>query len=89
MRIKIWTLGNISVKLVARAVEAAWPTARTTITTPTPPLPAKAEAAAGGTSRLARPDHYPLGTDRAADPIRVLHDAPPRAEGGNSTAPQS
>jgi hypothetical protein len=68
---RLWVPGVIPAALVARAVEAAWPAARTTITTPTPSINAQA-VTTGGVLRLAHPDHYPIATDHTDDPIRPL-----------------
>jgi energy-coupling factor transporter ATP-binding protein EcfA2 len=71
LHIQLWVPGPIPATLIARAIEAAWPAARTTITTPTPPIPQPA-VATGGVLRLARPDHHPIATDHKDDPTRAL-----------------
>jgi hypothetical protein len=71
LHIRLWVPGMIPAALIARAIEAGWPAARTTITTPTPPFPDHAMAT-GGVLRLARPDHHPIATTHADDPIRPL-----------------
>ncbi len=71
LHIQLWVPGGIPAALVARAIEAAWPAARTTITTPAAPIPINA-VTTGGTLRLARPDHHPLTTRHEQDPIRAL-----------------
>src|SRR4051794_11699922 len=47
LRIQIWVPGPVPAGLVARAVEAAWPSARTTITESSAPLPADAASTGG------------------------------------------
>jgi uncharacterized protein DUF87/type IV secretory system conjugative DNA transfer VirD4/TraG family protein len=74
LRIQLWIPGIVPAGMVARAIEAAWPAARTTITTPQP-LIREAAAVTGGMLRLARPDHYPIATNHSfagVDPIRAL-----------------
>jgi Helicase HerA, central domain/TraM recognition site of TraD and TraG len=70
VEIRMWVPGQVPPGLVERAVEAAWPGART-LSPPLPPLPA-GSLAAGGLLRLARPGHLPLRTDHPADPQRAL-----------------
>ena len=85
LHLGMWVPGCIPAALVARAVEAAWPAARTTLTAPRPLIPDRPDRSGGvvvtgGVLRLARPDHHPIatshtmtgGTGRAADPIRAL-----------------
>jgi hypothetical protein len=71
LHLQLWVPGPVPAILVARAVEAAWPAARTTITTPTQPVPDGA-VTTGGVLRLARPDHHPIATGHTGDPIRAL-----------------
>ncbi|GLY79205.1 hypothetical protein Airi01_074720 [Actinoallomurus iriomotensis] len=71
LHIRLWVPGVVPTALIARAIEAAWPAARTTITAPTSPFPGHAMAT-GGVLRLARPDHHPINTTHAEDPIRPL-----------------
>ncbi|GAB3971388.1 hypothetical protein GCM10029978_046480 [Actinoallomurus acanthiterrae] len=87
LHIQLWVPGPVPAALVARAVEAAWPAARTTITTPTPQIPADAMAT-GGTLRLARPDHHPIATGHKDDPIRALLGAATGITVGQSTVVQ-
>jgi predicted ATPase len=73
LSLRVWVPGVVPPGLVERAVESAWPAARTE-TTPAeenPPLP-KDCAVAGGRLRLALPGCYPLRTDHDADPLRAL-----------------
>jgi hypothetical protein len=72
LQLALWVPAMISPHLVARAVEAAWPGARTrTIDAPPAPLP-EAAVVRGGTLRLAGPDWYPLRTDHDSDPLRAV-----------------
>ncbi|MEU6355692.1 DUF87 domain-containing protein [Streptomyces sp. NPDC047072] len=78
IRLRLWVPGVIPPGMVERAVEAAWPGARTR-TTPVPPLPDASNReteAAGGDLRLARTEALPIRTDFPADPIRALLGAP-------------
>lgn len=68
---QLWVPGPIPAGLVARAIEAAWPAARTQVTAPHPLVPASA-VASGGVLRLARPDHHPIATAHTFDPLRPL-----------------
>jgi len=64
--------GTLSARLVAQAVEAAWPGARTRIDhEPSPPLPPQTTIRAG-TLRLAAPEWWSLRTDHDSDPLRAL-----------------
>ncbi|MFC8676874.1 type IV secretory system conjugative DNA transfer family protein [Streptomyces griseorubiginosus] len=74
MRLRMWVPGVIPPGMVERAVEAAWPGARTR-TTPAPSLlsaPGQKTEASGGDLRLARTEALPIRTDFPADPIRAL-----------------
>ncbi|MGH8996767.1 MAG: type VI secretion protein, partial [Acidimicrobiales bacterium] len=68
--ISLWVPSTVPPGLVERAVEAAWPGARTTTTPAVAPLPVG--VATGGELRLAAGDHYPLRTDHRVDPLRPL-----------------
>ena len=57
--------------LVERAVEAAWPGARTETVPAVPPLVGDG-VATGGALALALPEHYPLRTEHKVDPLRPL-----------------
>lgn len=76
LRARLWVPGCIPAGLIARAVEAAWPAARTSISEPRAAFPQEAHLVTGGVLRLARPDHHPISTDgstgRGADPVRAL-----------------
>ncbi|TDD62757.1 ATP-binding protein, partial [Actinomadura darangshiensis] len=71
LAIQVWVCGPVPAGLVARAVEAAWPAARTQVLDPQLLVPAGA-VTASGTLRLARPDHHPIAADQRTDPIRAL-----------------
>ena len=72
MTIRLWVPGTIPPGLIERAVEAAWPGARTVTRPAGPPLPPGA-AVAGGTLRLARPEILPLSTSHDPEaPLRAL-----------------
>jgi hypothetical protein len=66
-----WVPGTIPPGLVERAVEAAWPGARTETIPAGPPLVGEG-VATGGTLRLALPEHYPLRAEHKVDPLRPL-----------------
>ena len=66
-----WVPGSIPPGLVERAVEAAWPGARTETIPARPPLVGDG-VATGGTLRLALPEHYPLRAEHKVDPLRPL-----------------
>jgi hypothetical protein len=76
LRIRLWVPGGIPAGLIARAIEAAWPAARTSVTEPVTVFSEQARAVAGGVLRLARPDHHPISADagsgRGGDPVRAL-----------------
>ncbi|MCE7009918.1 type IV secretion system DNA-binding domain-containing protein [Kibdelosporangium philippinense] len=79
--IKLWVPGVIPPALVERAIEAAWPGAHTsTSSPPDPPLPPPSSGqrrlVVGGELRLARPEALPIRTAFDADPIRALIGAP-------------
>jgi Type IV secretion-system coupling protein DNA-binding domain len=70
--IGLWVPGVVSARLVARAVEAAWPGARTRIDhQSSPPLPTSSSLR-GGVLRLAGPEWWGLRTDHDSDPLRAL-----------------
>jgi hypothetical protein len=69
--IAIWVPAMVPEGMVERAVEAAWPGARTEPTEAPPPLPGYA-LTTGGELRLAQPEQYPLKTDHEVDPLRSL-----------------
>jgi hypothetical protein len=69
--IALWVPGVVPPGLVERAVEAAWPGARTEVTEATAPL-ADMGSVTGGALRLAQPEHYPLKDDHDVDSFRPL-----------------
>jgi hypothetical protein len=69
--IALWVPSVVPLGMVERAVEAAWPGARTETTEPSPPLPGQGFAT-GGELRLAQPEQYPLKADHDVDPLRPL-----------------
>jgi Trk K+ transport system NAD-binding subunit len=71
LTISLWVPGGIPPGLVERAVEAAWPGARTETRPASPPL-AGAGIATGGSLSLAAGDRYMLRTDHKVDPLRPL-----------------
>ena len=66
-----WVPGTVPPGLVERAVEAAWPGARTETIPAAPPLTGDG-VATGGELRLALPEQYPLRTAHKVDPLRPL-----------------
>ena len=71
LTIALWVPGPIPPGLVERAVEAAWPGARTETVPATAPL-AGGGVATGGALALALPEHYPLRSAHKVDPLRPL-----------------
>ena len=71
LAVSIWVPGGIPPGLVERAVEAAWPGARTETRPATPPLTGSG-VATGGSLSLACGEEYPLRTDHKVDPLRPL-----------------
>jgi hypothetical protein len=71
LKIGLWVPGPVPPGLVERAVEAAWPGARTLVVVPFSPLPGDGPATAG-TLRLASAEWLPLRTDHSADPLRSV-----------------
>ncbi|MEV5576817.1 hypothetical protein AB0L06_42915 [Spirillospora sp. NPDC052269] len=72
-RIRLWVPGNVPDGLAEHAVEAAWPSARTTTipadqAVPIPP----SQWASGGWLMLARGEHLPLKDRHNNDPLRAL-----------------
>lgn len=72
VQIRVWVPGSVPRGIIERAIEAAWPGARThTSPASGPPLPAD-WVTIGGRMRMARPDWLPLRADHPADPLRAL-----------------
>ena len=76
VQIGMWVPAAIPPGLVERALEAAWPGARTTTSPAPPPLPScppgQRQVVVAGQLRLARPEALPIRTDFDADPVRAL-----------------
>lgn len=77
VKIRVWVPGTIPPGLVERAVESAWPGARTHSGRARPPLPGpgawQQRVLAGGELRLARPESLPIRIDYGGgDPVRDL-----------------
>jgi Type IV secretion-system coupling protein DNA-binding domain/TraM recognition site of TraD and TraG len=71
LTIALWVPGTIPSELVSRAVEAAWPGARTETVPAVPPL-SESDTSTGGELRLAMPEQYPIRTEHKVDPLRPL-----------------
>ncbi|MHB1856973.1 MAG: helicase HerA domain-containing protein, partial [Acidobacteriaceae bacterium] len=71
LTISLWVPGGIPPGLVERAVEAAWPGARTDTRAATPPLTGSG-VATGGSLTLAAGEQYMLRTGHKVDPLRPL-----------------
>jgi hypothetical protein len=78
IRIRLWVPGVVPPGMVERAIEAAWPGARTRTAPAAPPTLSAGphSETAGGELRLARPEALPIRTTFPADPIRALLGAP-------------
>jgi hypothetical protein len=71
LTISIWVPGAVPPGLVERAVEAAWPGARTDTIPAMPPLIGTG-LVTGGQLGLATAECYPIRTDHRVDPLRPL-----------------
>ncbi len=90
LTIAVWLPGMVAPRLVERAIEAAWPGARTRTTTPaTPPLPV-GKRVGGGMLGLAQPEWYALRgqADHPSDPLRALLGAAEELGAGESAIVQ-
>jgi hypothetical protein len=87
LAVALWVPGAVPPGLVARAVEAAWPGARTETADAVSPLSGPG-VATGGELRLARPEHYPLRVDHKVDPLRPLLGALAGLDEGESACVQ-
>ena len=87
LRVGIWIPGAVPPGMVERAVEAAWPGARTEVSDPPEPLPA-AWAAMGGELALALEDWLPLRLEHPTDPFRALAGAAGGLSGDQAAAVQ-
>lgn len=81
VQIRLWVPGTVPAGMVERAIEAAWPGARTRTEQAAPPLAAEADDArrqiiTGGVLRLARSEALPIRNNFDADPLRALLGAP-------------
>ncbi|WP_258348986.1 type IV secretory system conjugative DNA transfer family protein [Saccharopolyspora gregorii] len=78
--LRLWVPGVIPPGLVERAVEAAWPGARTSTEPATPPLPGpehgQQRVLVAGELHLGRPEALPIRTSFDADPLRGVIGAP-------------
>ncbi|MEU5437171.1 DUF87 domain-containing protein [Streptomyces sp. NPDC020719] len=77
VHIQLWIPGGVPPGMVERAVEAAWPGARTRTRSATPPVALGPDAdAATGELRLARSEALPIRSEFPVDPLRALLGAP-------------
>jgi energy-coupling factor transporter ATP-binding protein EcfA2 len=85
----LWAPGTIAPHLIERAVEAAWPGARASVTDAIPPLPDQdGGAVLGGGLRLAGGPWQPLRTEHFLDPLRALLGAAGELAGGETAVVQ-
>ncbi|MGE6736916.1 type VI secretion protein, partial [Streptomyces sp. NPDC059900] len=87
LRIQLWVPGTLPPGLVERAIESAWPGARTD-SRPCTPHPTAGVWAATGELRLARGEALPLRTDFPLDPLRALLGAPAGLDAGERAVVQ-
>ncbi|OPG14203.1 hypothetical protein B1L11_04020 [Microbispora sp. GKU 823] len=71
VQIRMWVPGTVPQHLVDHAIEAAWPSARTTVVEAAPPIPLSGQAT-GGHLVIARSERLPLRHDHDHDPLRAL-----------------
>ncbi|MEO3891308.1 TraM recognition domain-containing protein [Nonomuraea sp. B5E05] len=71
VRILMWVPGTVPQHLVDHAVEAAWPSARTTVVEADPPVPLSGRTI-GGQFVIAREERLPIRDDHDQDPLRAL-----------------
>ncbi len=88
VRFGIWVPGTVAPGLVERAVEGAWPGARTITHNPPPDPIREGQMVEGGQLRLGQPGRYPLAVDLDADPLRVLLSAASGPEPGETATVQ-
>lgn len=69
--IRLWVPGAIPQHLVEHAIEAAWPSAGTSVREAAPPVPLTG-LSYGGQLKVARIERLPIRHDHATDPIRAL-----------------
>jgi TraM recognition site of TraD and TraG/Type IV secretion-system coupling protein DNA-binding domain len=87
MTISLWVPGTVPPGMAERAIEAAWPGARTASGPAVAALPDGALVTAGAL-RLARPDVLPLKAGHDADPLRALLGAAAGLPGGDRAVVQ-
>src|SRR6266508_6190903 len=90
LTIGLWLPGMVAPRLVERAVEAAWPGARTRTRTPAPPPLPVGQRVGGGALRLAQPEWYALRghPEHPTDPLRALLGAAEELGAGESAIVQ-
>jgi hypothetical protein len=89
LTVGLWVPGMVAPHLVERAVEAAWPGARASLTDATPPLSDEAGMRVlGGALRLAGGPWQPLRTEHWVDPLRALLGAAGELAGGETAVVQ-
>jgi len=90
LTIGLWLPGMVAPRLVERAVEAAWPGARTHTRTPAPPPLPVGNRVGGGALRLAQPEWYGLRgqAEHTSDPLRALLGAAEELGAGESAIVQ-
>ncbi len=87
LTISLWVPGTVPPGMAERAIEAAWPGARTASGSAVAALPRGALVTAGAL-RLARPEALPLKTGHDADPLRALLGAAAGLPGGDRAVVQ-
>ncbi len=90
LTIALWLPGMVAPRLVERAIEAAWPGARTRTITPAPPPLPVGKRVGGGALRLAQPEWYGLRgqAEHPTDPLRALLGAAEELGAGESAIVQ-
>ncbi|MFG1873577.1 type IV secretory system conjugative DNA transfer family protein [Sphaerisporangium sp. NPDC049003] len=71
VRIRLWVPGVIPQHLVEHAVEAAWPSARTSLQIADSPVPLTGQSL-GGQFKVARSERLPIRHGHTIDPVRAL-----------------
>jgi hypothetical protein len=73
VQIRLWVPGSVSTRAIERAIEAAWPGARTSAVAAEAPQHATTDSvAAGGVLRLVRSEALPIRSEFDTDPFRTL-----------------
>jgi Type IV secretion-system coupling protein DNA-binding domain len=90
LTIALWLPGMLAPRLVERAVEAAWPGARTRTRMPAPPPLPVGHRVGGGALRLTQPEWYALRgqAEHPTDPLRALLGAAEELGAGESAVVQ-